>query len=75
MRGSRGEGDRGFAPPPGKSQVLWISRISIWTPPPPLEKSLTPPGKGWALLENVGHPPPPHPPKPCKIIVFLEIRH
>ena len=39
MRGSRGEGDRGFAPPPGKSQVLWVSIISIWTPHlHPLEK-------------------------------------
>ena len=69
MRGSRGEGDKGFAPPPGKSQVLWVPIISIWTPYPP-GKSLTPPGKGWALLENIGHPSPP--PKPCKIIVFFE---
>ena len=40
MRESRGEGDRQFATPPGKSQSLWVSMISIWTPPP--GKSVTP---------------------------------
>ena len=63
-----GIGIEGSHPPPGKSQVLWVSRISIWTP----WKKFDPPGKGWALLENVGHPSPP---KPCKIIVFFEINH
>ena len=54
------EGDIGSASPAGKSKVLWVSRISIWTPsprPPP-----------WNRLD-------PPPPKPCKIIVFFEINH
>ena len=33
--------------------------------PPPPWKKFDPPGKGWTLLENVGHPFPP--PKPCKL--------
>ena len=39
------EGDIGSAPPPGKSKVLWVSRISIWTssPPPPRNRLDTPP--------------------------------
>ena len=54
------EGDIGSAPPPGKSKVLWVSRISIGPPAPPPRNRLD-------------IPPPPS--KPCKIIVFFEINH
>ena len=37
MRGSRGEGDRGFAPPPGKSQLYGFLELALG-PPTPLEK-------------------------------------
>ena len=36
-------GDRGSAPPPGKSKVLWVSRICIWTPSPRPWNRLDPP--------------------------------
>ena len=46
MCGSRG-GDKGSAPPPGKSQVIWVSIGN---------KQLDPPEKCWTPLENVGPP-------------------
>ena len=44
-----GGGDRGSGPPPGKSQVIWVSIGN---------KQLDPPGKSWtpSPLENVGPP-------------------
>ena len=42
-----GVGAGGLDPPPGKSQVIWVS-IG--------KKQLDPPGKSWTPLENV--PPP-----------------
>ena len=60
MCGSRG-GIWG-PPPPGKSQVIWVSiEITHWTPPLPWKKLPSP-------LEKVGPPL-----KPLKIIVFFEI--
>ena len=51
MCGSRGGGIEVADPPPLKNHVIWVSiEISIWTPPPPLEKVGTP--------VNVGPPPP-----------------
>ena len=50
----------GSAPPPGKSQVIWVSiEITHWTPPPPLEKVGPPlkPLKIIAFFEiTIGHP-------------------
>ena len=48
------EGGRGFGPPPpGKSQVIWISiEISIYTP----EEKVEPPPPPPPPLENVGPP-------------------
>ena len=53
----------GPPPPPGKSQVIWVSiEITHWTHPLPDGKSCPPP------LEKVGPPL-----KPLKIIIFFEI--
>ena len=38
-------GDRGLGPPPGKSQVIWVSIGNKQLDP--LGKSWTPPGKCW----------------------------
>ena len=60
MRIQRGGGGRGSGPPPGKSQVLWVSignkQLDPPPPPPPLEK--------------VGPPL-----KPRKMIDFFESDH
>ena len=41
-------GDRGSGPPPGKSQVIWVSIGNKQLDPPPLPwKKLDPPGKCW----------------------------
>ena len=37
-------------PPPGKTQVIWVSIGNKQLDPPP------PPGKSWIPLENVGPP-------------------
>ena len=57
-------GDRGSGPPPGKSQVIWVSKGNKQLDPPPLEKVGPPP------LENVGPPL-----EPWKMIDFFEIDH
>ena len=45
------EGGQGARPPPGKSQVIWVSiGNKQLDPPPPLEKVGPPP------LENIGPP-------------------
>ena len=52
------EGGQGVqTPPPGKSQVMWVSigNKQLDPPPPPLEKVGPPPSP----LENVGPPPEP----------------
>ena len=51
-------------PPPGKSQVIWVSIGNKQLDPPPPGKSWTPP------LENVGPPL-----EPSKITDFFEIDH
>ena len=51
VRIQRGQGFR-TPPPPGKSQVIWVSianKQQEQDPPPP-------PGKGWTPLENFGPP-------------------
>ena len=47
-------GDRGFGPPPpGKSQVIWVSiGNKQLDPPPPLEKDGPPPP--WKMLDPSG---------------------
>ena len=40
-----GGGDRGSGPPPGKSQVIWVSIGNKQLDPP--SKKLDPPGKCW----------------------------
>ena len=42
-----GGGAGGPDPPPGKSQVIWVSIGN---------KQMDPPGKSWTPLENVGPP-------------------
>ena len=49
--GSRG-GDRGSGPPPGKSQVIWVSIGNKQLDPPPPGKSWTPPP--WKMLDPSG---------------------
>ena len=51
------EGDRGSGPPPppGKSQVIWVSIGNKQLDPPPLEKvgPPPPPGKCWTPSETL----------------------
>ena len=49
--GSRG-GDRGFDPPPGKSQVIWVSIGNKQFDPPSPEK-VGPPWKNLDSLRNL----------------------